>query len=73
MHLPKTLWEELIKTVAYLENENSGINDITLYELDNHVRPNLSHLKVIDSRAWIFIPKEKKVKLDIRSWQGIFI
>ena len=73
MHLPKTLWDELIKTVAYLKNRSPGINGITAYELSNHVRPNLSHLKVVGSRAWVHIPKEKRVKLDVRSWQGIFI
>ena len=73
MHLPKTLWDELIKTVAYLKNRSPGINGITPYELGNHIRPDLSHLKVVGSRAWVHIPKEKRVKLDIRSWQGIFI
>ena len=73
MHLPKTLWDELIKTVAYLKNRSPGINGITLYELGNHIQPNLSHLKVIGSWAWVHIPKEKRVKLDVRSWQGIFI
>ena len=73
MHLPKTLWDELIKTVAYLKNQSPGINGITPYELSNHIRPNLSHLKVVGSRAWVHIPKKKRVKLDVRSWQGIFI
>ena len=49
MHLPKTLWDELIKTVAYLKNRSPGINGITPYELGNHVRPDLSHLKVVSS------------------------
>ena len=49
MHLPKTLWDKLIKTVAYLKNRSLGINSITAYELGNHVRPNLSNLKVVGS------------------------
>ena len=73
MHLPKTLLDELIKTVAYLKNWTLGINGITPYELSNHVRPNFSQLQVVCSRAWVHIPKEKKVKLDVRSWQEIFI
>ena len=73
MHLPKTLWDELIKTAAYLKNRSPCVNGITPYELGNHVRPDLSHLKVVGSRAWVHIPKEKRVKLDIRSWQGSFI
>lgn len=47
IHLPKTLWNELVKTFAYLKNRNSGINNITPYELGNHVCPNLSHLKIV--------------------------
>ncbi len=73
MHLPKTLWDELIKTVTYLKNRSPGINGITTYELGNHIRADLSHLKVVGARAWVHIPKEKRVKLDIRSWQRIFI
>ncbi len=73
MHLPKTLWDELIKTVAYLKNRNPGINGITSYEFGNQTRPNLSNLKVVGFRTWVHIPKEKRVKLYVRSWQGIFI
>lgn len=67
MHLAKTLWNELIQTAANLKNQSSSINGITPYELSNYVRPDLNYLKVVGSRAWVYIPKEKKVKLDIRS------
>lgn len=30
-------------------------------------------MKVVGSRAWVHIPKKKRVKHDVRSWQGIFI
>lgn len=48
IYLPKILWDELIKTVAYLKNQSPGINGITPYKLGNHVRLNLSHLKIVD-------------------------
>lgn len=73
MHLSKTLWNELIKTVAYLKNQSSGINGIIPYKLDNHICPNLSHLKVVGFQAYIHISKEKRVKFDVYSWQKIFI
>ncbi len=73
MHLPRTLWDELIKTVVYLKNRSLGIKGNTPYELGNHTRSDLSHIKVVSSRAWMQIQKEKRVKLDVRSWQGIFI
>ncbi len=51
MHLPKTLWDELIKTIAYLKNWSLAINGITPYMLSNLIRPDLSHLKVVGSRV----------------------
>ena len=51
MRLPKTLWDKLIKMVVYFKNRSPGINGIIRYELGNHVKPNLSHLKVVGSRA----------------------
>ena len=51
MHLPKTLWDKLIKTAAYLKNRSPGINGIIPYELGNYIRPDLSHLKVVGSRV----------------------
>ena len=47
MHLPKTLWDELIQTAAYFKNWSPDINGITFYELVNHACLDLSHLKVV--------------------------
>lgn len=60
MHLAKILWDKLIKTVIYLNNQSLDINDITLYKLDNHTCPNFNHLKVIRSSTSVHIPIEKK-------------
>lgn len=68
MYLLKMLWDKLIKTVAYLKNQSFDINSIIIYKLKNHIQPNLSYPKIVGFWAWIHIPKEKKVKLDIRSW-----
>ena len=51
MHLPKTLQDELIKTISYLKNQSLDINGITLYKLGNHICPNLRQLKVVGSQA----------------------
>ncbi len=67
IRLLKTLRDELIKTIAYIKNQSSGINVIKPYELGNHIRPNLNHLKVVGSRALVHITKEKRVKMDVRS------
>lgn len=66
MHLPKTLWNEVRKTVVYFKNQSSSINSITPYKLGNHIWPNLSYLKVVGPYTWVYISKEKKIKLDVR-------
>ena len=71
--LPKSLWGEVIKTSAYIKNRCPGVDEITPYERLNKEKPTLSHLRIIGSRTWVHIPKEKRTKLDDRSWQGIFV
>ena len=66
-HLPKILWIELITTVLYIKNQSLRINDIIPYEIGNYTHPNLSHLKVLGSRAWVYILKDKRVKLGVYS------
>lgn len=73
MHLQKTPWDVLIKIVVYRKNRSSSNYGITLYEPGNHICPNINHLKVVGSWTWVHILKEKRLKLDRRSWQGIFI
>ena len=74
MHLHKMLWDELIKTAAYLENWSVEIIAIIPYELENRICLNISHLKVVSSYVWMHILKKKKrVKLDICFCQEIFI
>ena len=51
MKLSKSLWEEILKTVAYLKNRNLSQKEITLYKKANGKKPNLKHLQVIGSRA----------------------
>ncbi len=71
--LPKSLWGEILKTSAYIKNRSPGVDDITPYERLNNSQPFLGHLRAIGSRAWVHIPKEKRKKLDDRSWQGTLV
>ena len=73
MKLSKSFWLGILKTVAYLKNPSPGINGIILFEHFKGEKPNLRHLKIVGSYAWVHIPKEKKRKLDEKSWQGIFV
>ncbi len=68
----KTLYYELIKTAVYLKNQFFVINRITFYQHDNHVCLNFNFSKVVRSQAWVQIPKKRRVKLDICSWQKSF-
>src|SRR5256714_1962961 len=37
------------------------------------VKPNLSHLRIIGSTAYVHVPKEKRIKLDTHTHKGILI
>src|SRR5271155_4114551 len=72
--LDKRLWMEIVDTVVYLKNRSpTRAVATTPYELWQGVKPNLSHLRIIGSTAYIHIPKEKRIKLDIHSHKGIMI
>jgi hypothetical protein len=70
--LDKRLWMEIADTVVYLKNRSPTTAVATTpYELWHGVKPNLSHLKIIGSTAYVHIPKEKRIKLDTHSHKGI--
>ena len=72
--LPKLCWAEITKGVVYLLNCSLLGKDSTLaYKHLRHEKPYIGHLKVLGCRAWIHIPKEKRTKLDERTWQGILV
>jgi Reverse transcriptase (RNA-dependent DNA polymerase) len=65
---------EIANTVAYLKNRSpTRAVATTSYELWYGSRPNLSHLKIIGSTAYIHVPKEKRIKLDVNGRKGIMI
>jgi hypothetical protein len=71
--IPKGMWGEVIKTAAYLSNRSPHYQHKTPYEMIKGKKPDLSHLRIIGSTAWVHIPKEKTKKLDDRSWKGIHV
>src|SRR5205814_778714 len=61
-------------TVVYLKNRRpTSAVETTPYELWHGNKPNLSHLKIIGSMAYVHVPKEKRTKLDIHSHKGILV
>ena len=73
MKLLKSLWFEILNTVAYLKNRNLGSDGITHFEKLRGDKPDLLHLRIVCSLAWVHIPKKNRRKLDEQSWQGIFV
>ena len=73
MKPPKSLWLAILKTFASLKNRSLGIDGITPFEHLKGEKPNQRHLKIVGSSAWVHIAKEKRRKLDERSWQEIFV
>ncbi len=73
MRLPKSLWGEILKTVAYLKNRSPSQKEVTIYERANEEKPNLKHLRVVGSWAWVHVPEKLRKKLNDRAWQEIFV
>ncbi len=71
----KNMWEEVIKTIAYLFNRSLHyqLNDKISYEIIKNKKSDLSHLRIIDSIAWMHIAKKKIKKLDDRFWKSILV
>jgi transposase InsO family protein len=72
--LDKRLWMELVAAVVYLKNRSpTKAVRTTPYEAWHGVKPNLSHIRILGSTAYIHIPSEKRVKLDMNAHKGILI
>ena len=74
--LPKVFWGEALLTANYLQNRSptKAIDAYkTPYELWFGRQPNLSYLRVFGCKAYVFVPKEKRQKLDSHSNECIFL
>src|SRR3984885_12010336 len=59
-NLDKRLWMEIADTVVYLKNRSPTTAVATTpYELWHGKKPDLSHLRIIGSTAYVHTPKEK--------------
>jgi len=72
--LPRALWAELVKAVAYVKNRCPGVDGVTPFQTGNGFQPDVSNLRALGCRAWVHVPKTTgRHKLDSRSWQGIMV
>ncbi|UYV67412.1 hypothetical protein LAZ67_5000499 [Cordylochernes scorpioides] len=72
--LPQSLWAEAVTTANYLHNRiPSKATDKTPFELWTNRKPSLKHLKRVGCKAFAYIPKIKRNKLDSKVIEGIFL
>lgn len=74
--LPLSLWAEATSTAVYIINRtgsSSVKNGATPYELWMGRKPNLEHMKIFGSEAYMHIPKQFTKKLNARAKEVIFV
>jgi transposase InsO family protein len=74
--LPLRLWAEAVNTAVYLMNRSGSSStpeEKTPYELWIGQKPNLKHLRVFGSTAFVHIPKQMTTKLEPRSKKMLFV
>ena len=71
----ESLWSEAVGTAAYLRNRvpNRDDTDATPYEKFTGKKPDVSHLRVFGSPAFVRIPDANRRKFSEKSWKGIFV
>lgn len=72
---PAPLWEEYLNTANYVNNRCStrALNLATPFECITSRKPDLSHLRIIGSIAYVHIPKDMRTKLDPKSFSTILV
>ena len=58
-HMPKLYWAEVVRTVVYLQIWTSANGGVSPNELYYGKTPNLAHLRIFSSIAYMHVPKEK--------------
>jgi hypothetical protein len=73
--LPLYLWAEAANFTVYSLNRVicKASSPVTPFEAYHNKRPNLSHLRVFGSIAYVHIPKAERRKLDQKSLRCIFV
>lgn len=72
------IWPELVPAAVYLLNKTptQGLGWSTSFEKYKGYKPDVSHLKIVSCRAFVYIPRQKCVtseKLAERAWIGYLI
>ena len=75
--LPIGLWDITIEGIVHIWNRiatSTVPGKVTLFQVVNGVQPDVSHLRALGCRSYVYIPKTTmRHKLDDRSWKGILV
>ncbi len=72
--LPAELWAEAVGTANYIRCRSPTANRLkTPWELFYNMKPDVSRLRTFGATAYVYIPKEKRHKLDDHSTRGIMV
>ena len=73
-HLPLELWAEAISCTVYVLNRVlSKTSPVTPFQNWYGSKPNVSHLRIFGSTAFIHVPKAERQKLDSKSLKCFFV
>lgn len=72
--LPNPLWAEAVRTANFLQNRvPSKAVRSTPYELWHGEKPKVDQFQIFGSKGYVFIPQEKRKKLDKKSRPMTFV
>ena len=73
--LPMHLWAEAARRTVYVQNHTPHrvLENKTPEEVFSGKKPEVSHLRIFGCPVYIYIPKEKRTKLDPSGKKGIFV
>ena len=73
--LDKCFWAEAAMTAIYIKNRlpSPKIQDKTPFEIMYKSKPSVKHMRVFGCRAYVFTPKEKRLKWDPKAREGLFM
>lgn len=73
--LPKALWAEAVNTAVYVLNRTpQGKNPMqTPFEIWHGKKPDISHIRVFGSIAYMYIPQQMRRKLDAKTKRMLLV
>ncbi|KMQ87289.1 integrase core domain protein [Lasius niger] len=68
-NLPKALWAEAVNTAVYILNRTTHSKNLkqTPFEIWHGKKPDLSHVRVFGSVAYMHVPQQMRKKLDAKA------